>query len=179
MTASSGLSPPPFLLPRQYFGTWSLCSVRVVQKRKFLPKSRPITFLYFSPPLIPINLSEVLHSSLMQRCSDTHQATGKAKLVWLFLSFLFCLGKVKWLCALKSYSSLHAICWNQIPFTQPWMLPWQKPELDKLRKDSKKKKKEKKRDKHIREKKRLSNHKGDGERSSTVSQERSPLSLCW
>jgi len=58
------------------------------------------------------------------------------------------------------------------------MLPWQKPELDKLRKDSQQKKKEKKRDKHIREKKRLSNHKGDGERSSTVSQERSPLSLC-
>ena len=165
MTASSGLSPHPFLLSRQYFGTWSLCPVRVVQKRKFLPKSRPITFLYFSPPLIPINLSEVLHSSLMQRCSDTHQATGKAKLVWLFLSFLFCLGKVKWLCALKSYSSLHAICWNQIPFTQPWK--------------KKKKKKEKKRDTHIREKKRLSNHKGNGERSSTVSQERSPLSLCW
>lgn len=51
-------------------------------------------------------------------------------------SFFFCLKKVKWLCGLKSYSRLCAICWNQIPFTQSWMFPWQKPELDKFRKAS-------------------------------------------
>lgn len=70
--------------------------------------------------------SEALHSLLMQCCPDAHQAAGKAKLLGLFLSFFFCLEKVKRLCVLKSYSRLHAIRWNQIPFKQSWMFPWQK-----------------------------------------------------
>lgn len=56
-----------------------------------------------------MNLSGVLHSLLIHCCPDTYQTTGKAKLLWLSLSFFLLLLKegevIMW-----SEKLLQAVC---------------------------------------------------------------------
>ena len=128
------------LLPQQYFRrTWCPCSVRMLQDRKSLSsqKSRAVTLRVFLPLWLPwICLEFCIPSSFIVAQIHT-KLQVKLNLFGSFcLSFFFYSKKVKRLCGLKSYTSLCAICWNQIPFTESWMFPWQKPELDTFRKAS-------------------------------------------
>lgn len=128
--------------------------IRALKDRNSLSsqESRPVTFLVFLPlRLLWICLEFCLHSSYIVAQIHTKLQVKLNFFGSFCLSFFFLLKKVKWLCSLKSYSRLCAICWNQIPFTQSWMFPWQKPELDKFKKPVNKKG-GKDRDTHIREK---------------------------
>lgn len=63
------------------------------QKLSFLTKKQASNISGFPPSAIPMNLSGALHSPLVHCCPDTHRTTGKAKLLWLFLSFFLLLFK--------------------------------------------------------------------------------------